>query len=113
MKERKLAFYEIGKGSMAHEAQALFEELQEHALRTGTPTKLTIEIAIAPPTDDDQRYGKIQYQLSHKKAPLKSKGYTTLFKHGCIIQDGDSDVDAAQLDLDLPKPLTFKPAKEA
>ena len=26
--------------------------------------------------DDDQRYGKIAYQLSHKKAPLKSKGYT-------------------------------------
>lgn len=113
MKDRKLAFYEIGKGSLAHEAQSLFEELQEHSLRTCTPTKLTIEIAIAPPVDDDQRYGKIQYQISSKKAPLKSKGYTTLFKHGRIIQDGDSDVDAAQLDLDLPRPLTLKIAKEA
>ena len=113
MKDRKLAFYEIGRGSLATDAQALFEELQEHSLRTSTATTMTITIAIAPPADDDQRYGKIAYQLTHRKAPLKSKGYTTLIKHGRIIQDGESEVEACQLDLDLPKPLTFKPAKEA
>lgn len=111
--DRKLAFYEIGKGSLAQEAQDLFEAMQDHALQTGTATKMTIEIAIAPPTDDDQRYGKIQYQLSHKVAPRKSKGFTTLFKQGKIIQDGDCEVDAAQLNLDLPQPIKLTLAKEA
>ena len=100
-KEKKLAFYQI-KG-LATEMQIAFEKIQDAVQRNMTPGKITLTIAISPPEDEEMRFGRIAYSVSVKEAPIQSKSYHTLFKNGRIINDGDSDADAAQLDLELPE----------
>lgn len=99
--EKKLAFYQI-KG-LAPKMQAAFEKVQTAVLKNMTPGKITLTITVSPPEDEDGRFGRINYSVGVKETPSQSKSFHTLFKNGCIINDGDSDAEAAQLDLDLPQ----------
>lgn len=103
--KRKLAFYEIGKGTFAAEMQGLFEQAQVDAQEIGAPVKIVSTIIIHPPEKSDSRYGKIQYKSRCVVPEKVSMEYTTELANGVIVNDGKSVEDILQLKLDLPEPV--------
>jgi hypothetical protein len=98
--KKQMAFYEIGGGTFAQEAQAMFEECQQLAMCGKQPIVLTLKIGITPPADGD-RFGKTQYALSHTMPTKKSIAYTTEYEAGVAISDGASVEALTQLSMNL------------
>jgi hypothetical protein len=109
--DRKLAFYEIGKGSLLREMQELFEEAQAYTQIEGLPASVKLSITVLPGSDEG--FGMVRFQVGISKTPKQSKHFTTLIRDGLAIADGDDPADALQLDLDLPMPIPFTPSRRA
>ena len=75
-KTRKQAFYEIGGGKLALEAQDVFEKCQSLSQTSNQPITMAVKIIIKPPQAGD-RFGKTQFMISHSMPALKSIEYTT------------------------------------
>lgn len=109
-KQRRMAFYEIGRGEFARAMQREFENAQSVAIDRNLPVKITANILIAPPDKDDENYGKIGFRVKTSYPEIKSGAYTTVLQDGQIMSDAP-DV-AALLQTDLfgdDKQLEFKP----
>jgi len=108
---RKMAFWEIAKGSFAREFQGDFEKAQEIANRRGLPVTVSASINIFPERKEMPGYGSVEFQTNIKQPPKKSMRHVTQLKDGKMIKDGLSLDEVNQLDLDLPgiKPPPFVP----
>ncbi|MBK8946458.1 MAG: hypothetical protein IPM32_14475 [Ignavibacteriae bacterium] len=103
--KRKMAFFEIGDGTLAADMQKAFERVQFSALNHGVETQVTLEINIFP--SKDERFGSISYKIKEKHPGIKSIKLTTqLDKNGFIISDSDTVIGVLQHELN------FKESKE-
>lgn len=113
---RKMAFWEIAKGTFAKEFQSDFEKAQEIANRRGTVVSITGTITIYPEKKDTPGYGGVEFQTSIKQPPKKSMRHVTKLKGFHMIKDGFGIDEINQLDLNLPevkrKPFVPEGARE-
>jgi hypothetical protein len=98
--KKQMAFYEIGGGVFAQEAQAMFEECQQVALVNRQPIVITMKIAITPPKEGDN-FGRTQFSLNHTMPTKKSIEFTTLYEAGVAMADGASVEAITQMALNL------------
>ncbi len=103
---RKMAFYEVGKGRLAQDAQIEFERMIRDSLEKMVGATLTIKIKVEPPNPREPDFGEISYSVGVSMGAVSSQRFTSLLKEGNIVADGDDPADALQLDLELPKPPT-------
>lgn len=109
--ERKLAFYEIAGGSFADEMQNEFEAAQKIAVDRQGKVRITAQIDIVPPSEDNPRFGEISYQVQVKTPPRKSPAYVTEHRDGIIVSDGEDIAEAIQQSLKFPELGARKVAK--
>ena len=102
--KRRMAFYEIGRGSFAQQMQAEFEQAQIVAAERNLPVKLSATILISPPDAKDPRFGLVGYKIKASYPDIKSAVYTTEIKDGAIVADADDVAGLIQMSLDLPMP---------
>jgi len=94
---KKMAFYEVGKGRFASEAQALFEQAQIEARERNADVAVVLKIIVSPPDHKSPNYGNLAYSTDMKVPPRKSMQYITELKDGVIVSDGESVADILQL----------------
>lgn len=111
-KEKKLAFYEIGEGSLYKKVQSLFEQGQIEAMERNDDVTVVLKIHIAPPEETDNKFGKASFEADLKLPAYKSMIYTTELRGGMIINTGDSLVDLLQTSLELPLPENTFPMRK-
>jgi hypothetical protein len=105
--KEKMAFYNIQDGNLAVQMQQAFEEAQEQSKLHNEPTKVKLEIAIAPP-DKSGRFGQVQFKIAKSFPTYKSIPMTTqLNKSGVIINDGTSIADVMQESLKFKEPVAL------
>lgn len=100
---RKMAFWEIAKGTFAKELQGDFEKAQEIANRRGAVVSVTGTITIYPEHKQTPGYGGVEFQTSIKQPPKKSMRHVTKLKGFHMIKDGFDADEINQLDLNLPE----------
>jgi len=100
---RKMAFWEIAKGTFAKEFQGDFEKAQEIATRRGCIVNIMATVTIYPEHKDTPGYGAVEFQTAVKEPPKKSMRHVTELKNGKMIKDGLTLDDIHQLDLNLPE----------
>jgi hypothetical protein len=105
---KKLAFYEIGKGSLFREMQSVFEQAQITARDENGTVVVSLKIHVMPPEITDGRFGHIAYQIGVANPPRKSVKYTTELRDGLIINDGEDMADVLQTSLELPMIVSEK-----
>lgn len=103
---RKMAFYEVGKGRLAMDAQSEFERMIRECQEKSVGGTMTIKIKVSPPNPREPDFGEISYSVGVSMGSLNSQSFTTLIKEGAIVADGNDPADTVQLDLDLPQPNT-------
>lgn len=96
--KRKQAFYEIGQGKFAVEAQENFEKAQTLAMESNQPITLTMKIKVMAPPEGD-RFGKTQFSIQHSLPAKKSIEFTTEYEGGVAIRDGETIDGLNQMDL--------------
>jgi len=109
---KKLAFYEIGKGSLFREMQSIFEQAQITARDENGTVVVSLKIHVMPPEVTNGKFGHIAYQIGVSNPARKSVKYTTELIDGIIINDGNDMDDILQTSLDLPE-FTQSANKEA
>jgi hypothetical protein len=102
--KRRLAFYEVGKGKLLSEFQALFEQAQIEAAERNAEVICVLKIHVQPPEATDKKFGRVSYETSIRVPARKSMEFTTELVGGVIVDDGDSQADLMQLKLDLQIP---------
>ncbi len=112
MDKRRLAFYEIGKGKLLSEAQALFEQAQIEAKERNAKVSVVLKITIKPPEATDARFGSVSFETKMRVPDRKSMDFTTELVEGIIVDDADSQLDLLQLKLDLPMPENTTPIRK-
>lgn len=104
---RRMAFYEVGKGSYAQKMQVEFERAQRLALETGQKITVTSKVTLTPPKNKDESFGAVAYSVDVSKPAYKSMEYMTeIDKDGRVLQDGENVVELLQEELDLNPPNT-------
>ena len=109
--QRKLAFFEIGRGSLAQEMQEEFEHAQHVSRDLNGAVEVTLKIKVHPPNAKIESMGLLDYQISRKDPPKKSALYTTRLVKGFVVQDGIDGADASQtnfldqLNLSMGEPV--------
>lgn len=103
---RKMAFYEVGKGRLAMDAQTEFERMIKECQEKNVGATLTIKIKVDPPNPREPDFGQLNYSVGVAMGALNSQKFTTLIKEGNIVADGDDPTETVKLDLELPKPTT-------
>jgi len=88
MDKKKLAFFEIGKGHLFSEFQAIFEQAQIEAKERNAEVTCSLKIRVWPPESQDNHFGKILYETDLRVPAHKSMEYTTELEDGVIINDG-------------------------
>lgn len=104
MGERKLAFFEIGRGKCGLEMQEEFEKAHDIAVERGVPVKVTLTMTVFPPEKDDPRYGSVKYSITRTNPPKQSIKHLTVLQKGMPIADGRNRDEAMNLQLDLEPP---------
>lgn len=110
-KQRKLAFYEIGKdGNYANLMQREFEQAQRICLDTNKPVTVVSRITIKPPKNYGEKFGQISFEVYPVIPHQKSMDFITEIQDGVIIASDESEVSLLQetLDLELPQLSPFK-----
>jgi hypothetical protein len=97
-KKRPQFFYEIGKGKLAREAQAMYESIQQLALESKQPITMTLKISVQPPPEDD-RFGRTYYTLTHNQPTSKSIQFATEYEGGVAVRSGESIEALLQMDI--------------
>lgn len=97
-KNKPLQFTQLAGGNFFREAQEQFEEAQREAIRKGVSSKLSIEIAIAPPGLDDLT-GAMGYSVHYVLGKKKAKVLNTLVNResGLVYADGLTDPRQVQM----------------
>jgi hypothetical protein len=103
--QKKLAFYEIGQGSLFRDFQAEFEQAQITAREQNDTVVVILKIAVLPPEISDGRFGHCKYSVDTKNPSKKSVVYTTELKDGIIVNDGEDMADILQTTLELPETI--------
>ena len=104
--QKKMPFYEIGKGRYAMLMQEEFERAQQIAFRNNAEVKVTSVIKIIPP-EEGEAYGQIEFQVKLGIPARKSLAYTTEIKNGMIVSEGDDINDIMQEELKFPDLVTL------
>jgi hypothetical protein len=99
---RKMAFWEVGKGRLAQDAQIEFERMVRDCLEKMVGGVMTIKLKVAPPNPREPDFGEISYSVGVTLGAVASQNFTTLLKDGNIVADGSDAADALQIDLELP-----------
>lgn len=91
-KNRPLQFTQLAGGALFHDVQAKFQKAQAECLMEKVSAKLTLEIAIAPPSNDDPT-GAVGYSVHFTMGKKKARVLNTLVNRetGLIYADGLSD----------------------
>ena len=91
-KNKPLQFTQLAGGSLFKDVQAKFEKAQVEALIEKVGAKLILEIAIAPPGNDDPT-GAIGYTVHYTLGKKKARVLNTLVNRdtGLVYADGLSD----------------------
>jgi len=114
MKERKLAFFEIGRvdtGDGYHlplpvEMQEAFEQIQKAVDANRGKAKVVLTIEVHPRKSSKDEYGEINYEIKKVLPVKKSMRYTTkLNERGIVTSTGKSELDVDQLNLDFNQKL--------
>ena len=104
---RKMGFWEIGKGTqhaLIPKFQSLFEEAQLEAIQKHGLCSVTLKISIKPPgADQDDIWGKIQYETSMTVPKEQSKEFTTQLVDGMITGTGENEMEILQYKLEFPE----------
>lgn len=108
-KIKKLAFWEVGRGKLASEVQAIFEQAQIEARERNAVCTVSLKINVHPPEATDNRFGKISYATVMKVPEKKSMEFTTELLDGVIVNDGKDEADLLQLSLALEFPKNVEP----
>lgn len=101
-KRRKMAFYEIARGHLARDFQAVFEKAQEIAQEMNLPVSCNLQITIKPADDDG--IGSINYSVKHSQPTKVSRTFETLVENGKITRDAEDANSLFQLELELEPP---------
>jgi len=104
-KLKKIAFYDICRGTFKLNIQEEFEKAQAIAANRGCAVKLDISILIGNPDPKDPQFSNIEYAYTLKEPAKKSKRFSTFLHNGQIVRDAAEDPGLRQLDLDLEGPL--------
>jgi hypothetical protein len=110
-KQRKLAFYEIGKsGNYASLMQREFEQAQRICLDTNKPVTVVSRITIKTPKNIGERFGQISFEVYPVIPHQKSIDFLTEIEDGVIVATDDSEVNILQesLELEMPDISQFK-----
>lgn len=100
--KRRMAFYEICGGKFAHEVQQEFEDAQAELLARGGRVQISVNIFLVAPPPGDPNFGGIKYSVSTKYPKIESREFTTEFRDGCIVSDGESVAELLQERLQFP-----------
>lgn len=101
-KIRKLAFHEVGKGSLAIDMQEAFEEAQKLAAEKFVSAVVSLKIKIEPPNPREPNFSQISYVTNVTHGAPPAKNFSTMLKDGQIVADGSDPADILQLDLEIP-----------
>jgi len=97
MKNRKLAFFEIGHGRFAKDVQEDFEKAQKLSVKHGVPVKIKVEVTINPPAPNDENYSTVSYSHQLVNPKNKSKVHSVVVMGDTIISN--SQLPPEQMDL--------------
>jgi hypothetical protein len=100
---KKLAFHEIGSGSLFREVQSAFEQGQITAAEENGSVVVTLKICILPPEIDNGRFGHLRYAVGVKNPDKKSSVITTELRDNIIVSDGESIDELLQTSLQFPE----------
>ena len=101
--EKKMAFYEIGRGKFAMWMQEEFERAQKIANESHSEVTISSIIKISPPESEEDCFGKIGFSIKVNRPQRKSIPYTTEIDNGVIVGDGIDIGDILQETLELPE----------
>jgi hypothetical protein len=101
--ERKLAFYELGGGRLAQDAQDAFEEASRFATQNSLGAEVSIKIKLSAPNPQEPDFAEAYWEIGVKKDPRRSMRVTTQQIKGIIVAEGKDSTDCLQLNLDLPE----------
>lgn len=104
MEQRKLAFFELGRGQFAREIQAKFEKAQKVTFEDEISTTITIKIKLAPPDPNDLQFSTLDYSvgLQYGSKQMSKSQSIELDTMGNIVADGRDPAEILQMDLELP-----------
>jgi len=102
-KDKRMAFFEIGKGRFAQWMQEEFERAQRIARESGVEIKITSVISIKPPAKEDENFGQVSFAVKVIRPSKKSMEYTTELRDGMIVSDGEDIGEILQESLDFPE----------
>ena len=115
--ERKMAFYEIGRGQLARDMQEAFERAQKIAVEREIDVNISLKITVHKPDPNEEDYIRsVSYSHELKQPPMKSLKYNAVQKDNVIIRDAEqSPEQLSMLDLDIKKPnaVEFRQGKAA
>jgi hypothetical protein len=102
---KRMAFWNVGKGTLAQKMQDAFEDAQKLSLKHNQKIVVTCKINVFPPENADEPFGGISFTVDTSKPAYKSMEFMTeLDEKGRILQDGDDYAELLQEELDLRTP---------
>ena len=108
---RKMAFTEIGLGSLGVDVQQAFEKAQMISAERGVNTKVKLNIEVYPPSDDAQ-YGGVVYSVDVAQPAKKSRRHETILENGISVRN--AEIPLEQLSMMGPeKPESVVDFKKA
>jgi len=108
--ERKMAFYEIGRGQLGRDLQEHFEKAQAISTEREVDVKIKLEIVVHKPDQNDEEYIRsVSYSHELKQPPMRSRKFNTVHKDGVIVKDAaETPEQTSLLDLELDGNKTVK-----
>lgn len=104
--ERKMAFYEIGRGQLEVDIQQKFEEAQEISAQREVDVKIKLEIIVHKPDPSDEDFIRaVSYTHSLVQPPERSLKHRAVQKNDVIIKNAEESPEQTSiLDLEIPEP---------
>ena len=108
-RNRKMAFFEVGRGELGREIQEDFDKAQLLAANRGLPIKIKVEITVHPPDANDNNYGAVSYSHQIVQPPYASRKHETVLQNGVVVADAAEPLEQLQMDLSINRgPVAFK-----